>query len=557
MVVALLSLLACAPDEGPTESQPTEPAAPAVVPPATTAPVVAVEGIEELAPHELVVRVSLDLRGVRPSEAELSRIEADPGAYEALVDEFLADDRFADRVMDLFAEVYLTRTEQYFINLTAYGVEDVPTPELYSAIGSEALQVLGEVARNDLPITELVTADWTMANEVTARLWPLDYPEGATGWQRAHYTDGRPAAGILAGSGIWWRYRSTDSNANRKRANQASRILLCNDYLVRPIDFDRNVNLLDEEAIADALKTNPGCVNCHVSLDPLAAYFFGFTSYNDDSTDAGRYHPARERDGEDVLGVSPGFYGDPGSSLADLGWQIAADHRFPQCISEQVTELLLRRDAELLDFERLTAHREALLQGGLALRPLFKSVVTSPEYMAATDEGLPGTQVPLKMVTPDLLGSQVEGLTGFTWTASGWNLLGSDLVGFLTLAGGADGSFVTKHARGPNVTLLLVQERLAEAASSHVVDQDLLSDSPRLFDVLSPEVHVDDDPAGAAAQLQVLHRRIFGTTIAADGPEVEANLELWHDLYAIEADPVAAWTGVLTALLRDPDFLLY
>jgi len=515
------------------------------------------DDIEELPAHRLLIRASLDLRGVRPSVDDLDRIAADPDAYEALVDDYLADPRFADRVMDLFAEIYLTQTEQYFLNLAAYGVEDVPTPVLLDAIGSEALQVLGEVAREDLPITDLVTADWTMANEVTARLWPLDYPEGETGWKRAHYTDGRPAAGVLSGTGILWRYQSTDSNANRKRANQASRILLCNDYLVRPIDFDRNVNLLDDDAIADAIKTNPGCVNCHVSLDPFAAYFFGFTSFNPDSTDAGRYHPSRERMGEDILGVTPGFYGDPGSSLADLGWQIARDNRFPQCMTEHVTELMLRRDAELLDFERLTEHRNALIEGDLALRPLFRSVVTSPEYRAGTDAGLPGTQVPLKMVTPGLLASQVADLTGFSWTAGGWDLMQSDQVGFLTLAGGADGSFVTKHSRSPNVTLLLVQERLAEASAAYVVAEDLVSESPRLFDVLPPSTHVDDDPTAAVAQLQSLHRRIFGTTVAADGPEVEPNLALWHDLYDIEGDPEGAWGGVLTALLRDPDLLLY
>lgn len=547
MVMLLLALLGCG-AESPDATN-------GGAPPATTPPTA--EGIEPLAPHRLATRASLDLRGVRPTPDELDRIEADPAAFDDLVDAWLDDPRFADRVMGLFAEVYLTRTEQYVLNVTAYGVDDVPLPELYGSVGSEALQVLGEVARADLPITELVTADWTMANEVTARLWPLDYPEGATGWQRAHYLDGRPAAGILSGTGLWWRYRSTDSNGNRKRANQVSRILLCHDYLVRPIEFDRNVDLLDTEAVDEAIRSDPGCVNCHVSLDPLAAYFFGFSSFNDDSTDAGRYHPARERDGEDVLGVSMAYYGEPGNSLADLGRQIAADHRFPQCMAEQVTELLLRRDAELLDMERLTAHREALLAGGLTLKPLFRSVLASPEYQAATDAGLPGTQVPLKMVTPDLLASQVEGLTGFHYTAQGWDLLQSDLVGFLTLAGGADGVFVTRHARGPNVTLLLVQERLAEAAASHVVDHDLDAEAPRLFDVIAPDLHVDDDPAAAAAQVVSLHRRIFGTRVATDGPEVEANLALWHDLVAIEGDPVSAWTGLVSALLRDPDLLLY
>jgi len=543
-VVSLLLLLACGPTSEPE--------------PATTAPEPDVAArVELLPPHRLVHRLSLDLRGIRPDPADVLLVEEDPAAYVTLADTYMDDPLFRQRAMDLFAEVYLTNTENYFVNLAAYGVDDVPQPELLASIGGEALQIFGEVAATDLPITTLVTADWTMANETTARLWPLDYPEGETGWQRAHYTDGRPAAGILAGTGIWWRYSSTDSNANRKRANQTSRIFLCHDYLVRPIDFDRNVNLLDEEAVTDALKTNPGCVNCHVSLDPLAAYFFGFTSLQPDSTDAARYHPARERGWDDALGVGPGYYGEPGSSLTDLGASIAADHRFPQCLTEQAMTLLLRRDAELLDMERLTEHRDALIEGDLTVRSLFRSVVTSPEYMAATDAGLPGTQVPLKQATPSLLASQVEGLTGFRFTADGWDMLTSDAVGYLTLAGGADGAFVTKHARGPNPTLLLVQERLAEAASEHVVESDVEAEIPRLFDVLSPAVHVDDDPDAAAEQLQSLHRQVFGTAVALDGAEIEANLALWHDLYAIDEEPEAAWAGVLSALLRDPDFLLY
>ena len=59
------------------------------------------------------------------------------------------------------------------------------------------------------------------------------------------------------------------------------------------------------------------------------------------------------------------------------------------------------------------------------------------------------------------------------------------------------------------------------------------------------------------AQLQVLHRRIFGTWVEPDGDEVTANLALWSDLHAATGDVAQAWVGVLSALLRDPDFLLY
>ena len=60
-----------------------------------------------------------------------------------------------------------------------------------------------------------------------------------------------------------------------------------------------------------------------------------------------------------------------------------------------------------------------------------------------------------------------------------------------------------------------------------------------------------------AAQLQLLHLRVLGNRIDADGPEVEANLELWQALFEVEGDPAAAWAGVLSVLIRDPDFLFY
>jgi len=517
------------------------------------------EAIVPLDPIDLLVRASLDLRGARPSVAELEAVEADPEQLEATIETFYADPRFATRVADLFAEVFLTRTESYLVSFAAYDIDEFVFADVLRSVGDEPLRVVGQVAANDLPITDLVTADWTMANEMLAAMWPLDYPAGETGWKQVHYTDGRPAAGILASNALWWRYQSTESNANRKRANTASRIFLCNDYLVRPIEFDRNINLLDEAAVDDALRSDPGCLNCHTSLDPLAAYFFGFWWYENGSSEIAQYHPSRERNWETYLGTPPAYYGTPGSSLADLGTSIAADNRFPECMVQHVTELLLRRDVELLDADRLTEHRDALIDGGLTLSSLFRSVIASPEYRAATDDGLPGTQVPLKMVTPALLGSQVEDLTGFAWkNLEGGDLLQTDAMGFLTLAGGADGVYAVEHATAPNTTLVLVQERLAEAAADYVVKADADDPShPRLFSKVTFTETPETGAAAMTAQIQELHFRLFGNRVAADGPEVESNLALWSDLYAVDADPIAAWAGVLSALFRDPDFLFY
>lgn len=500
----------------------------------------------EMGAVDLLERASLDLRGVRPTVEEIEAVEADPGALDASLDALLQDPRFEGRVRDLWAEVYLTRTESYSITGATY---DLDPAAFQASVGDEALRVLGYIAANDLPYTELVTGDWTMADENLAAAWPIDHP--GTGWTRSTYTDGRPAAGVLATNGLWWRYTSTDSNANRKRANQISRIFLCNDYLSRPIEFDRNINLLDEEAVQTAITTNPSCQNCHASLDPIASYLFGFWWYDyTNPTEAAFYFPEREQRWRSYTEVEPSFYGEPGWNLADLGQQLAADHRFPECATQQAYELLLRRDVTLDDTDALVTHRNAFIEGGLTMRALIRSILDDPRYRSgATDtEGF----VPKKMVTADMLASQIEDLTGFRWTATGYDMLGTDSVGVRTLAGGADGYNTTATATTPNATLLLVQARLAEAGALWVVDNE----PERLFTVdfaATPET----DQAAMAEQIQALHLRIFGRRVAVDGDEVAAGLELWSAVYAVEGDGATAWAAVLTALLRDPDFLLY
>ena len=514
--------------------------------------------IPEMGALRLLSRASIDLRGVRPSLEDIAQVEADPGAVDDLIAGYLEDARFGARIRSLYGELYLTEADYFMVSAAQFGIDD--NPAFLEAVGQEPLRILERVAQEDRPWTDIVTADWTMANETLAEMFPLDYPAGQQGWAEARYTDGRPAAGVLSTTGMWLRYTSTDSNANRKRANTASRILLCNDYLTRPIEFDREVDLLDEDAISTALTDNPACVSCHVSLDPLAAYFFGFWAYLDESwVDVSRYHPERELLYDAYLGTSPAYYGEQGDSLHDLGQQIAADPRFAECAVEQVYGQLLQRDVTLADMPMLTAHREAFLAGGLTMRALVASILDDPRYRASrATESV--TAQPTKMLSPDLLASVVEDLTGFRWEYAGYDMLRSDLVGVRTLAGGADGNTVTRNTTTPNTTITLVQERLAEAAAVYVVSQDAALEPAqrRLLTVLTElEATPETDRDMVVAQIQALHARLLGSPVAADSEEIEANLALWSELYAISGEQGWAWAGLISALLRDPDFLLY
>ena len=99
---------------------------------------------------------------------------------------------------------------------------------------------MSHIIANDLPWTETVLADWTMATPSFFRL-PISYPEGESGGRSPHNdtTEGR----VLATNGLWWRYTTTDSNMNRRRAAAISRLLLCEDYLVRPVAFSEADNI--------------------------------------------------------------------------------------------------------------------------------------------------------------------------------------------------------------------------------------------------------------------------------------------------------------------------
>ncbi len=550
-MVMLLALAAC---QAPPTDTVVEPAPAEAPPPSEEASPPPEDPPDLLGPVGALTRASLDLRGVRPSVDEMAAVEADPAAYDALLESFLYDARFGRRVRDLFAEIYLTRQDWYYVYASEFGLDDQAA--FVAAVGEEPLRVLSAIAEEDLPYSDIVTADWTMADEVLGAAFPVDYPEGATGWQRVRYTDGRPHAGVLSTNGLWWRYMTNTSNLNRGRANAISRILLCNDYLSRPIEFDRNVNLLDSDALSDALQNNAGCVACHNTLDPLASYLFGFYYFDYASKlDTTFYHPEREQYWRTATGVAPAYYGEPGTTLADLGEQIAADPRLPECVTEQAYELLLQRDTVLEDTAALTTHREALLDGGLTLRALFRSVMASDEYREGRASD--GTFA-AKMLSVDQLGSAIEDLTGYRFTYGGYDLLGSDTYGVRTLAGGVDGIYATRPATQPTATAVLVQARVSQAAAWHVAAADRADPAAaRLFTVIDFTETPQSDRDTMVAQVQALHLRLYGVHIAADGPEVEANLALWEDLYDAEGDREAAWAGLLSVLLRDPQFLFY
>jgi hypothetical protein len=414
----------------------------------------------------LLRRMSLDLRGVLPSEAELDAVEADPARVTEFRDVYLEDPRFEERLVALLAERWNTVQDSYEVGIKDYFLPDETADTFVHSVGEEPLRLIARVIAEDRPYSEIVTADWTMSNELLSAYWPVDYPDG-TGWQPSRYTDRRPAAGVLSTNGMWWRYVTNQSNMSRGRVAVVSRLLLCTDILARPVRFIRTEAVSSEEA----LRTNPACLTCHSAVDPAAATLFGYwwlTQYN--PYEMQTYHAEREPLGPRLLGTEPGWYGTPIDGLVDLGDEIAADPRFVRCGAESFATQLWRRDVRLEDFGRIEDLRQGFVASGLNARDLIRAVTDTPEYQAGgIVEGAPaevaGRERVERLLSPNQLKTVLAEEAGFEWTYQGYEQLENDVLGHRVLRGGVNGYSATRVQQDMGLTWTLVNTRVAEAAA--------------------------------------------------------------------------------------------
>ncbi|MEO0602170.1 MAG: hypothetical protein AAF211_12085, partial [Myxococcota bacterium] len=426
-----------------------------------------------------LIRLSMDLRGVHPTEQELwgfeNALDQDT-LYREYAETWIDDPRFIGRVKEIFNERLLVKTgDVYFDTGNIPELRDIDDRRMADIIANEALSLLELIVINDLPYSYIVTAPHTMANRELAAYWNIDYPADADGgWVPATYDDGRPHAGMLTMTTTWQRYPSMGGNANRHRANAVSKMFLCDDYLSRPIVLNRAaVDLLTVDP-ENAISLSTGCQSCHASLDPMAANFFGFFNLDgEEGIESTFYRPEAEEEWRFYAGKEPGYYGRPTGNIVEFAQELAADDRFADCAVQTVWEGLTQRDLADEDWINYSEHADAFradLDGDdepdMNIKKLVLSIVNDEEYKAKAGltQGLNDRLAGQKLVSPEQLSSYFQEKIGFTWGFRGRNGLLSQDMGLPTLAGGIDGRFVTERQYTPTVGLGFIQERLAQAA---------------------------------------------------------------------------------------------
>ncbi|MDE0629151.1 MAG: DUF1588 domain-containing protein [Bryobacterales bacterium] len=164
------------------------------------------------------------------------------------------------------------------------------------------LELIAHVVENDLPYTEILTADYIMANPMAAAAYgantEFDNPEDPTefkpseilGYYRRNNSQiverdpvrGRrvinpgnlrtdyPHAGVLNTTVFMRRYPTTPTNRNRARSRWTY-------YHFLGLDIEKSAaRTTDPDALADTnnpTMNNPACTVCHIPMDPVAGTF--------------------------------------------------------------------------------------------------------------------------------------------------------------------------------------------------------------------------------------------------------------------------------------------
>jgi hypothetical protein len=200
------------------------------------------------------------------------------------------------------------------------------------------------------------------------------------------------------------------------------------------------------------------------------------------------------------------------------------------------------------------------------------TVAASPQRRAELDDiGL------MRMLSPEQVERKVSAVFG-----EKWGRLNGEMA---MLYGGIDSQEVTERASDPSGAMGAIQRSLAnDVACKHTLRDFARSKDERLlFRGVEPDTVPGASPEGDAAirgAIVHLHARVLGRNDAADSAEVNRTFglfagivqdaqqqkglekqEIYHCRTKVENAPqdphytIRAWRGVLTYLLRRPEFL--
>ena len=310
-----------------------------------TQPTAAGKPMPPISDYELATRVSYFLWSSMPDDELLLMAHQgkmrDRGVLLRKVAAMLKDRR-ANRFVENFASQWLQLRNLDSVDPDVRlfrGFDD----EVRQLMKRETLTFFAGVMRDNLPVTELIEADFTYLNERLAKFYGI---AGVTGDHfRFVSLDGTPRGGLLTHASVL----TVTSNPTRTSPVKRGKWILENLLNMPPPPAPPNVPELERGALKGTLRermeqhrANPACATCHNMMDPL-----GFALENFDAV--GRWRTKEGREVIDASGQLPD--GTKFAGVADLRDNIAKNRReqFVRCLAEKMLIYALGRGTEYYD----------------------------------------------------------------------------------------------------------------------------------------------------------------------------------------------------------------
>ena len=536
------------------------------------------EGLENLDARGTLRKAAMHLASRLPTQQEQDLVDTQgEDGLDAALDLLLEDDAFYERLMSFYNEQLLTdkyitsNDENGALRLISqddfenvYWFNDDPTIEdnqrrCYQAVTNDALareplQLVRHLAKQNLPITQVVAADYIMVNWYSLKSYdaqlvsgenPDDAFDTATTTQQTdaqnqywqcrdsretllpfnpnHFlparinkatewsSSGVPHAGILSSVMFLNRFPTTFTNRNRARASTIFDLFLDTDILA--IEGARPEDAIDLGSSNPTLE-NQACYSCHHIMDPVASSFQHWT-------ETGRYVQTTTQTNDNNWssdGIQPpGLAGTVApvsggnsvfsSLLSWLGQQIADDPRYRRAVTRIIYQGLIGADTLVANqgssesqkaavdaqSEILDAVALEMQEQNFNIKVAVKGVLKSP-YFRANAVTQSSDLVDSNTGSSRLIEPAQLQKKLASVLGNTWSDL--DNTNNQILFGGMDSDDVTTRIKDPNGIMVAMQQRMSVEMSCNTVAPDFVrTRSPQEnLRLLFPYVSTDTVP---------------------------------------------------------------
>ena len=536
------------------------------------------EGLENLDARGTLRKAAMHLASRLPTQQEQDLVDTQgEDGLDGALDLLLEDEAFYERLMSFYNEQLLTdkyitsNDENGALRLISqddfenvYWFNDDATIEddqrrcyqvvTNDALAREPLQLVRHLAKQNLPITDVVAADYIMVNWYSLKSYdaqlvsgenPDDAFEAATSVQQIsaqnqywqcrdsretflpfnpnHFLPARinkatewsasgvPHAGILSSVMFLNRFPTTFTNRNRARASTIFDLFLDTDILA--IEGARPEDAIDLGSSNPTLE-NQACYSCHHIMDPVASSFQHWT-------DTGRYVQTTTQTNDNNWssdGIQPpGLAGtvapvSGGNSvfsnlLSWLGQQIADDPRYRRAVTRIIYQGLIGADTLVANqgsseavkaavdaqSEILDAVALEMQEQNFNIKVAVKGILKSP-YFRANVLTQSSDLVDANTGSSRLIEPAQLQKKLKSVLGNTWSDL--DNTNNQILFGGMDSDDVTTRIKDPNGIMIAMQQRMAVEMSCNTVAPDFVrTRSPQEnLRLLFPYVSTDTVP---------------------------------------------------------------